>query len=149
MPDIFVAVYPDSGAQRIIEVTFQWPESQTKLTEKSVALLVLARQLLGADPPAGESYTPQELAAILQANTSAMDPGGASDPYSALSGADANQLAHTLALELLFQLAKTDVTLVTGMDGRGIPAGSLWTPARATGTCCSRRTGRSCIPIWS
>lgn len=119
MPDISVAVYPDSGAQRIIEVTFRWPESQEKLTERSVDLLVLARQLLGADPPAGESYTPQELTAILQANTSAMDPGGASDPYSALSGADSNQLAHTLALELLFQLAEIDVTLVTGMDSLG------------------------------
>lgn len=119
LPEISVAVYPDSGAQRIIEVSFQWPESQTRLTERSIALLVAARQMLGANPPAGETYAAEELAEIFRANTAAMDPGGSSDPTSALSGADANQLAHTLALELLFQQAKLDVTLVTGMDSRG------------------------------
>lgn len=119
LPEITVAVYPDSGAQRIIEVSFQWPEAQTRLTERSIALLVAARQLLGANPPAGESYTAAELANIFLANTAAMDPGGSSDPYTALCGADANQLAHMLALELLFQQAKIDVTLVTGLDSRG------------------------------
>lgn len=118
MPDIQVSVYPDSGAQRIVSINFQWPDTQEELLRRSQTLLQAANDLLEASPPAEESYTPAELAGLLSQTALPMDPAGASDPYSALTGESANQLAHTLAMELLCQQAGIDATLVTGFaDG--------------------------------
>ena len=115
MPDIQVALYPDSGTQRILEITLQWPEDQASLAARSEELVALALQLLRNAPPAGDSYTPGELVAILRQTAAPMDSAGAGDPYSALTGQPANLLAHTLALELLLQQAGFDVTLVNGI----------------------------------
>lgn len=119
MPDIQVSLYPDSGPQRVVEVLFQWPQGRSELAEQSAALLATARQLLESQPPAGQHYTPGELTAVLRSAAAPMDSAGAGDATSALKGLPANQLGHALALELLFQLAGTDVTLVTGMAGGG------------------------------
>ena len=115
MPDIQVAIYPDSGTQRILEITLQWPDDQASLAARSEELVALALQLLRNAPPAGDSYTPGELVAILRQTAAPMDSAGAGDPYSALTGQPANLLAHTLALELLLQQAGFDVTLVNGI----------------------------------
>ena len=120
MPEIQVALYPDSGTQRIVEISLLWPQSQRNLILRSRELTALASQLLQESPPAGEDgYAPAELTALLRQTAAPVDSAGAADPYSALSGQSANLLAHALALELLFQLAGFDVTLVNGMAGGG------------------------------
>lgn len=114
MPEIQVSIYPDSGAQRIVDIALQWPDSRTALLQRSEELLQTASGLLAEHPAAGEMYTPAELTELFYQAAAPLDPSGASDPYSALTGESADQLAHALALELLFQLAGTDATLVTG-----------------------------------
>lgn len=114
MPEIQVSVYPDSGSQRIIDISLQWPDSQVTLRQRSEELLQTAHQLLADHPASNGQYTPYELTELLHQTAAPLDSGGASDPYSALTGETANQLAHALALELLFQLSGADATLVTG-----------------------------------
>ncbi len=115
MPEIQVALYPDSGTQRILEITLQWPEDRETLAARSEELIALAAQMLQEHPPAGDSYTPGELTTLLRQTAAPMDSTGAGDPYSALSAQPANLMAHTLALELLLQQAGFDVTLVNGI----------------------------------
>jgi len=121
MPEFQVAIYPDSGVQRIVEVDFQWPESQAELAARSAELLELAQGLLDAAPlPEGQARrTPAELAALLNQAAAPMDPAGAGDPLSALRGESANQLAHTLALELLCGLSGLEATLAAGRSPEG------------------------------
>lgn len=119
LPEISVSLYPDSGVQRIIELNFSWPESPAILSARSEQLLSLARQLLSGAPPAQDTYTPEELYAILLSAAAPTDPDGSSDPYAALTGKSANPLARTLALELLFQQAEIDATLVSGAANGG------------------------------
>lgn len=120
LPGVQVEVYPDSGAQRIISIVLDWPEDTAELSRKSEQTVTAALQLLAGSPPAQEEgYTPEELTALLLQSVPPVDPDGAGDPYSALSGEAANQLAHALALELLFHLSGTDAMLVTGLSGGG------------------------------
>lgn len=121
MPEFEISVYPESGTQRIVEVDLQWPMPQSALRSRSAALLELADNLLAANPPAdGEAgYAPEALALLLRQTAAPMDPAGVSDPYGALRGDSANQLAHTLALELLLQQAGMETTLATGRTAEG------------------------------
>lgn len=121
MPEIQAAVYPDNGAQRIVEVGFQWSKPQGELAERAEKLLALAQDLMAANPPAqGQTrHTPEQLAALLQQTAAPADPAGASDPYSALTGESANQLSHALALELLLQLNETQAVIASGRNGEG------------------------------
>lgn len=114
MPEISITLYPDTGTRRIAEIGFQWPDDPDQLARRSEELLTLARQLLEDHPSAGEQYTPTELAALLDETVSDVDPNGSSAPDSALRGESADQLAHALALELLFQLAGLDAVLAAG-----------------------------------
>ena len=124
MPDIQVALYPDSGTQRILEITLQWPEDQASLAVRSEELVALAPSAAPERSPAGDSYTPGELWRSCGRLPPPWDSAGAGDPYSALTGQPANLLAHTLALELLLQQAGFDVTLVNGSPTDQTPAGS-------------------------
>ena len=124
LPEISVKLYPDSGVQRIIALTFTWPEGRTVSSARSEQLLALSRRLLADAPPEGEQYTPDELYRILlsaAAPDQADDPDEtpSSDPYAALTGKRADQLSRTLALELLFQQAGIDATLVSGVAPGG------------------------------
>lgn len=114
LPQIQVSIYPESGVQRIVEIHLKWSETQSELSGRSAQLLTLAQELLDSDPPQEESYTPEELELLLRQAAAPMDPDGAGDPYSALSGESANELGHALALELLLQLAGLETTLVSG-----------------------------------
>lgn len=114
MPEVSVTLYPDAGTRRIAEISFQWSGDPSQLAQRSEELLAFARRLLADHPPAGEQYTPAELAALLDETVSDVDPDGSDAPDSALYGESASQLAHTLALELLFQLAELDAVLVAG-----------------------------------
>lgn len=114
MPEVQVSIYPETGSQRIVAIDLVWPGSRTGLIQQSSDLLRAADELLSLNPPANEAYLPVELYTIFLEHIPPIDPKGASDPLSALTGRPANQLAHTLALELLFQRTGIDATLVTG-----------------------------------
>lgn len=117
MPEVRVSIYPESGSQRIIAIELDWPTSRAALIQQSGELIWAADELLSLNPPADEQYTPAELATLLLQSIPPIDPEGASDPLSALASLPADQLAHTLALELLFQRAGIDATLATGFVG--------------------------------
>lgn len=115
LPEISVSIYPESGNQRIVALELLWPESRTELLRRASRLSKSADDFFTLHLSDGEAYTPTELYAALLAAIPPVDPEGASDPLSALSGEVANQLAHTLALELLCQRAGFDTALVTGV----------------------------------
>ena len=118
MPEVQVSIYPETGSQRIVAIDLAWSDSRTLLIQKSSDLIQSADDLLALTAPAGETYTPTELYTLFLQNIPPIDPEGASDPLSALTGQPADQLAHTLALEMLFQRTGIDSTLVTGfVDG--------------------------------
>jgi len=121
MPEFDIEIYPEGGVQRIVEVGFRWPQDPGELSGRSASLAALAQELLASEPiPEGtERHTPEQLAELLRRTAAPMDPAGAADPYEALSGGAANQLAHALALELLLQQAGLEATLATGRLGEG------------------------------
>lgn len=117
MPELDVALYPDSGPQRIVKLTFQWAGDKKTLEMRSAELLNAAQQFLSEHPAEDGAHTPATLGEAYRPLALSADPAGAADPYSALTGTPSSGLAHTLALSLLFSLSSLDATLVTGFCG--------------------------------
>lgn len=117
MPEMEVKFYPDTGAQRIIDIAFRWPGDKKTLEMRSAELMAEADLFLSRIPPLEGTYTPGELAEQFRLNTLPADPAGAEDPYSALTGAPATLSAHMLALELLFHRAGLEAVYVSGFSG--------------------------------
>ena len=117
MPEMDVSFYPDSGPQRIVELSFRWPGDKKTMEMRASELVSAADQFLSLNPPAGENYTPAELAGAFFLTTPPADPTGAEDPYSALTGAPATPSARALALELLFHRAGLEAIYVSGFSG--------------------------------
>jgi hypothetical protein len=119
LPEIDVALYPDTGTRRIAQLTFQWAEDVPVLNLRSARLLSSAQALLASHPAEGGQYTVDDLWAMLDEVCPDMDPEGSGFPSAALSGERANHLSRTLALELLCQQAGLEVTLVSGVFDDG------------------------------
>lgn len=115
LPEIDISIYPESGNQRIVALELLWPESRAELLRRTARLTKSADDFFALQLSNAEEYTPTGLYAALRDAIPSVDPEGASDPLSALSGERANQLAHTLALELLCQRVGFDTALVTGV----------------------------------
>ena len=115
--EIDFAFYPDSGSQRIIEVSITWPRTAAEVAERADRLQEVATLLLADHPPAGESYTPEELAAVLGTRSN-HDPDGSSDPESVLAGTPGDDLGVLLSMELLCQQAQLDTAMVLGTAGQ-------------------------------
>lgn len=121
-PEITVSLYPETGTQRIIEVTASWPSGSEEQADYARRLDEAATLLLDATPPAGEAYTLSELTGLLQAAV-VPDPAGQSTALAALTGQPVNDTGLLLALEFLCQAAGIEVTAVSGTLS-GAPA--LW-----------------------
>lgn len=114
-PTVRVALYPDSGTSRIVEITLDWRAPQAELAEQSAALEQRALALLeGLDAP--ESLTPLELLDALRRDA-AYDPAGAGSAYAALVDGFANDQGIALALRLLCQMADLEATVAEGWQG--------------------------------
>ena len=117
MPEVSVALYPGSGPQRIVELTFQWPGDKKTLEMRSAELSAAAEQFLAQLTLPGEAPAPLELAEAFLLGTPPTDAAGTDDPYGALSGSPATHLARTLALELLCHKAGVNAVFVSGFSG--------------------------------
>ena len=117
MPEVDVALYPASGAQRIVELSFRWTGDKKSLGMRSEELLATARRILEENPLAGLGEPVSELAETFRQLTLPADPTGSDDPYSALTGSPATRLARTLALSLLCQESGLETIFVSGFFG--------------------------------
>lgn len=116
IPQLSVAFYPQEGTQRILEVDATWPGSAAQMSEYALELADAAALLAGANPPAGERYTVEELAALLR-STVLYDPSGSHAALAALRGEPVNDLGVLLALEYLCQQADIEASAAADTAG--------------------------------
>ena len=116
-----ISLYPEAGTRRVVEVKLDWSQSaaEVALEEKEYAqqLETAAAALLEASPPAGETYTVEELATIVRAAGGGADPNGASLALSVLSGEPASDFGLLMAMEYLCQQCSIEVEPVNGPAG--------------------------------
>ena len=137
--DCELSLYPETGTRRIVELKINWPDSDREAVQRVEELERTASALLEANPPAGEGYTVEELAAIVRSAHGGEEPQGANLPQSVLSGEAASDAGLLLAMEYLcHQCGIEAVTawgegprqswlIVSTPDGyRHLPADSLY-----------------------
>ena len=110
-PKISASLYPESGAQRIVELTLTWPETQIDLEEYAKSLETLAGQLL--EESAQTPYTLEQLTGLVQ-SVAAPSTTGSLTALDALSGKPASDQGLLLGLEALLQEAGMEYTMVLG-----------------------------------
>ena len=115
-PSLSVTFYPESGAQRILELEIDWPVTKEELAEYSRTLMDAASLLTESAPPAEEAYTAEELARLLR-GTANYDPSGSHTALAALQGEPVNDLGILLALEFLYQLNGIEASVATDITG--------------------------------
>ena len=118
-PDCRITLYPETGARRVIELKLDLPRrTPQELEDYAGQLEQTAARLLEAAPPAGASYTVEELAAIVRAAAGAYDnEQGTRFPLETLSGEPAGDEGLLLAMEYLCQRAGVEVFPVYGSEG--------------------------------
>lgn len=116
-----ISFYPEAGTHRIIEVQIGWSLSAEAVAEeeKSYAqqLETAAAALLEANPPEGEGYTVEELAAIVRSATGPYGADGTRLALDALSGEAAADFGLLMAMEYLCQQCGVEVEPVKGPAG--------------------------------
>ena len=119
VPGVQVAfsLYPDSGSQRIVELTVTWPRSGWDLSQRAALLAQSTDALLEEHPPEGDSYTPEELIRTLR-GLGGYDEAGSQDPAEVLAGQAADDMGLLLTAELLFQRAGLEASMVLGSLGQ-------------------------------
>lgn len=116
-----ISLYPETGTRRVIEVKLSWSRTADAVAaeEKEYAQLLetAAAALLEADPPVGEGYTVEELAAIIRAAAGEQNPDGTDLALDALSGESASDFGLLMAMEFLCQQCGVEVQPVNGSAG--------------------------------
>ena len=139
--DYEISLYPETGTRRIVEVRVNWRDSDREAAERVEELERVASALLEANPPAGEGYTVEELAAIVRNAHGGEDAQGTNLARDVLSGETASDGGLLMAMEYLcHQCGIEAVTawgkgprqswlIVSTPDGyRHLPADSLYAP---------------------
>ena len=108
--DYEINLYPKTGTRRIVEVTVSWRDDAREAEE----LERTASALLEANPPAGEGYTVEELAAIVRAAHGGQDGQGSRLPRDVLSGETASDLGLLMAMEYLCRQCGIEAVMVWG-----------------------------------
>lgn len=116
---IDISLYPKTGTRRVVEVKLEWSQSPGTVAEEekeyAQQLETTAAALLEANPPAGESYTVEELAAIVRNAHGGFDYYfGVWEALGALTGEPATDTAAILAMEYLCQQCSIEVEPVIG-----------------------------------
>lgn len=128
LPEAEINVYPDHGAQRIVEVLLTYPMTREEAQERGQALRERAQTLL---EPYGGQPALQDLIALAQRET-VYDPEGGSTAYDALTGRAADSEGLALALALLCgQAGDPDCQVVSGTLEDGTPR--FWNQIRLNG----------------
>lgn len=112
--DYSIVLYPEMGTRRIVEVKVRWPGSSWEADEQVRGMQRAAEILLEANPPAGEAYTPEELAAIVRSASGGLDYHGTSIPLDVLTGSPAREDGLLLAAEYLCQYCGMEAMMVFG-----------------------------------
>lgn len=130
-PQVEIALYPESGRERVVEILLTYPGSAEELLKKGEALTARAGELAR---PLGELT--RESAALRTAQilrgAADYDPQGEDTPYAALVEGSANDQGLALAYLLLCQGEALSCQVVEGTikepgeDGESVTASRFW-----------------------
>ncbi len=116
-----ISFYPETGARRVVEVKLGWSVGAAEVAQEeqeyAQQLESAASALLEANPPAGESYTVEELAAIVREASGGPDYHGTPLALGALSGEPAADFGLLVAMEYLCRQCAIEVEPVSGSTG--------------------------------
>ena len=134
-----ISLYPETGTRRIVEVRVNWLDSDQEAAQRVEELERVASALLEANPPEGEGYTIEELAALVRVAHGGEDIQGANLVRDVLSGEAATDSGLLMAMEYLCHQCGIEAVMVWGEgpqrnwlivstpDGyRHLPADSLY-----------------------
>lgn len=99
--DYKIALYPETGTRRIVEIRAGWRDSDGEAVQRVEELEQTASALLEANPPAGEGYTVEELAALVRNAHGGEDAQGSCFVRDVLSGETAADSGLLMAMEYL------------------------------------------------
>lgn len=119
MPGLAVALYPDEGFQRIVELTLTYPDATETLRTMQKTLTAEA-ELLAAGLKAGDGDLPEAIYDLLRERVDLVEsPGDARDgtAYAALITGQAGDEGLALAFRLLCGLTGVESTVVSGTQG--------------------------------
>lgn len=123
-----ISFYPETGTRRVVEVKLEWNRSIQTVTreerEYAQQLETAVSALLEANPPEGEGYTVEELAAIVRAASGEADERGSARALDALSGEASSDLGLLMAMEYLCQQCGVEVEPVSGSEGLWLIVGT-------------------------
>lgn len=117
-PQFEITVYPNSGAQRIVEIRLEYPGSAETLRKQSAALsaaaIDLAARVPEGEPPAAH------IRQLLRAKAAYLpDAAEGGTGYAVLLGGEANSEGFALANELVLSAVGLRAVVVQGtLDGR-------------------------------
>ncbi len=112
LPQVKLALYPEAGIQRIVEIGLTYPGELEALTARSAALEQAADGLLHQV----EDRTPQALYDLLLAHVSAEEGPDLNTAYAALTRGQADGEGLALAYKLLCDRAGITCTVVLGRE---------------------------------
>lgn len=112
-PEVRVKYYPESGANRIAEITLQWASLPDDLNAARSELSAAAQRLLQELNRPEASFAPLDLLDALRQRCTTDGEGGSS-PYDALVLGHADPKGTALALALLCQLSGLETVTVEG-----------------------------------
>ena len=113
-----ISFYPETGTRRIVEVKVSWPDSDEEAARRVEELEQVSSALLEANPPAGESYTVEELAALVRGAHGGEDNQGANLPRDVLSGEAATDSGLLMAMEYLCRQCGIEAIMAWGEGPR-------------------------------
>ena len=112
--DYEISLYPETGTRRIVEIAVNWRDSDREAAQRVDELEQTASALLEANPPAGESYTVEELMALVRSAHGGEDAQGTNLPQDVLSGETASDLGLLMAMEYLCHQCGIEAVMAWG-----------------------------------
>ena len=116
-----ISLYPEAGTRRVVEVELTWSTGVETVAEEerdyAQQLETAAAALLEANPPEGEEYTVEELAAIVRGTSGGPDYHGTLLALPALSGEPAADFGLLMAMEYLCRQCSIEAEPVNGSTG--------------------------------
>ena len=116
--DYEISLYPETGTRRIVEVRVSWRGSDRDAVQRVEELERTASVLLEANPPEGEGYTVEELAALVREVHGGEDAQGSNLPQDVLSGEAAADSGLLIAMEYLCHQCGIEAVIAWGEGPR-------------------------------
>ena len=116
--DYEISLYPETGTRRIVEVRVSWRDNDREAARRVEELEQIASALLEANPPAGEGYSVEELAALVRGVHGGEDAQGSNLPRDVLSGEAATDSGLLMAMEYLCHQCGIEAVIAWGEGPR-------------------------------